>query len=48
LREIGKKDEVVLKNFLNENIKEMDRTTLRYSIEKFDEKTRRYYLDKQH
>jgi hypothetical protein len=46
LREIGKKDEKVLKNFLDENIKYMDRTTLRYAIEKFDEKTRKYYLEK--
>lgn len=46
LREIGKKDEKVLRNFLDENIKYMDRTTLRYAIEKFDEETRKYYLEK--
>jgi 3-methyladenine DNA glycosylase AlkD len=45
LREIWKKDEKVLKKFLDENVMNMDRTTLRYAIEKFDEKTRKYYLN---
>ncbi len=45
LREIWKKDEKILKNFLDENLNQMSRTTLRYAIEKFDEKTRKYYLN---
>lgn len=44
LREVGKKDEKVLKDFLKKNYKKMPRTMLRYSIEKFDEKTRKRYL----
>jgi len=44
LREIGKKDKTVLVNFLKKYYKEMPRTMLRYSIEKFDEKTRKGYL----
>jgi 3-methyladenine DNA glycosylase AlkD len=46
LREVGKRDETVLKNFLNKHYKEMPRTALRYSIERFPEKTRKYYLNK--
>ncbi len=44
LREVGKKDEAVLKRFLNENISKMPRTMLRYAIEKFTEKERIEYL----
>ncbi|MES3004630.1 MAG: DNA alkylation repair protein [Patescibacteria group bacterium] len=44
LREVGKKDEKILKDFLNKNIKVMPRTTLRYSIERFPENIRQYYL----
>ena len=44
LREIGKKDEVKLKEFLNKHIREMSRTTLRYSIEKLDSEERLRYL----
>jgi len=46
LREVGKKDEKVLKKFLDENIKKMPRTTLRYAIERFFEKQRKQYLNK--
>jgi len=46
LREIGKRDIKVLKNFLNKWASQMPRTMLRYSLEKFDEATRRYYLNK--
>jgi len=46
LREVGKKDEQVLINFLDKHYKEMPRTMLRYSIEKFDEEKRNYYLKK--
>lgn len=44
LREIGKRDEKVLKVFLKENYKKMPRTMLRYSIEKFPADIRRKYL----
>lgn len=44
LREIWKKDENILKNFLDSHIHEMSRTTLRYAIEKFDKSTREMYL----
>jgi 3-methyladenine DNA glycosylase AlkD len=46
LRELGKKDEKALKKFLDENYNKMPRTILRYAIEKFDEKERKYYLKK--
>ena len=45
LREVGKKDEKVLTEFLDKHYKEMPRTMLRYSIEKFDEEKRKYYLN---
>jgi 3-methyladenine DNA glycosylase AlkD len=44
LREVGKKDEKVLKNFLDTHIRKLPRTTLRYSIERFPEKERKMYL----
>lgn len=44
LREVGKKDEQKLINFLKANVKNMHRTTLRYSIEKFPERERKYWL----
>lgn len=47
LREVGKRiSEKELKNFLNENIKQMPRTMLRYSIERFTPTTRLKYLKK--
>ena len=45
LREVGKKNEKALKLFLDKNYKKMPRTMLRYSIEKFSQKTRRKYLE---
>lgn len=46
LREVGKRvDKQLLKQFLDEHASTMPRTTLRYAIEHFDPKTRRYYLD---
>ncbi len=45
LREVGKKDIDVLREFLDENIAIMSRTTLRYSIERMDEKERKKYLN---
>jgi len=44
LREIGKKDQEVLEKFLNEYRVRMPRIMLRYSIEKFSEDKRKYYL----
>jgi 3-methyladenine DNA glycosylase AlkD len=44
LREAGKRDEAVLRDFLNENVVKMPRTMLRYAIEKFDERERKKYL----
>lgn len=44
LREVGKRDEKVLCNFLDKHINQMPRTMLRYSIERFSEDKRRRYL----
>ena len=44
LREVGKRDENVLKNFLKFHYKNMPRTMLRYAIEKFKESERKKYL----
>lgn len=44
LREIGKKDVDVLRVFLKKHCREMPRTMLRYSIEKFDEEERKKWL----
>lgn len=44
LREIGKKDEKVLVDYLSTRYKTMPRTMLRYAIEKFDLSTRARYL----
>ncbi len=44
LREVGKRDLKTEKNFLDKYYKQMPRTMLRYSIEKFPEKERKQYL----
>lgn len=44
LREVGKRDIDVLREFLNENIKSMSRTTLRYTIERMSKEERGKYL----
>jgi len=44
LREIGKKDEKELTDFLDKHCLKMPRMMLRYAIEKFDEKKRKSYL----
>ena len=46
LREVWKKDEKVLKIFLDKYAKKMPRTMLRYAIEKLDENERKCYLNK--
>ena len=45
LREVWKKDEKILKGFLDKYAWKMPRTMLRYAIEKFDESERKYYLN---
>lgn len=44
LREVGKRDEKVLLDFLDENAYKMPRTALRYSIEKLSREKREYML----
>lgn len=44
LREIGKRDISVLRQFLNANYHRMPRTMLRYAIERFDATERQRYL----
>jgi 3-methyladenine DNA glycosylase AlkD len=46
LREVGKRDKKVLIKFLNQHAGQMPRTILRYAIEKFNEKERKFYLNK--
>mgnify|MGYP001560365368 CR=1 FL=1 len=46
LREIGKKDKRTEINFLDKYYKAMPRTMLRYAIEKFSDKERKFYLAK--
>lgn len=45
LREAGKKDINQLKKFLKDNYKNIPRTTLRYSIERFEETERKMFLE---
>jgi 3-methyladenine DNA glycosylase AlkD len=44
LREVGKKDELALEEFLDEHIHKMPRTMLRYAIERMEEGKRLGYL----
>lgn len=44
LREIGKQDEGILRDFLDQHYQEMPRTMLRYAIEKLDEPVRQMFL----
>ena len=45
LREVGKKNEIALRSFLDRYVLEMPRTMLRYSIERMEEGTRLSYLN---
>ncbi|MBN2362917.1 DNA alkylation repair protein [candidate division WOR-3 bacterium] len=42
----SRKDKPVLEKFLDEHCTKMPRTMLRYSIEKFNDDRRKYYLNK--
>jgi 3-methyladenine DNA glycosylase AlkD len=44
LREAGKRDKPRLMDFLDEHSMDMPRTMLRYSIEKFTDAEREYYM----
>lgn len=46
LREMGKKNEQVLEEFLQKNFKNMPRTMLRYSIERLSKERREFYMKK--
>lgn len=46
LREVGKRDEDLLVQFLEKHVQAMPRTMLRYAIEKFPETERKYWLKK--
>ncbi len=44
LREVGKRDVETLEKFLDRYARKMPRTMLRYSIEKFSDEKRKYYM----
>lgn len=46
LREIGKKDGSLLRQFIDQNYDAMPRTTLRYAIERFPDHERKSYLNR--
>jgi 3-methyladenine DNA glycosylase AlkD len=46
LREIGKRDQNIEEEFLKKYYKTMPRTMLRYAIEKFDDKKKKFYMNK--
>ena len=44
LREVGKRNQKAEESFLKKHYKTMPRTALRYAIERFDEKKKRFYM----
>ncbi len=46
LRELGKRNQSVEEGFLKKHYKTMPRTMLRYAIERFDEKKKKFYMGK--
>jgi 3-methyladenine DNA glycosylase AlkD len=46
IREIGKKDQQALEDFLQRHYKTMPRTMLRYAIERLPEDRRKYFMEK--
>ena len=46
LREVGKRDQKVEEEFLKKHYSKMPRVMLRYAIERFEEKKRKFYLEK--
>lgn len=48
LREVGKRDEKVMLEFLEKEYYNIPRTALRYAIEKLEENKRKYFLNKKH
>ena len=46
LREVGKRDKEIEKSFLNKYYRNMPRTMLRYSIERFNPKEKEFYMKK--
>lgn len=46
LRELGKRDKKIEIDFLDKHYKAMPRTMLRYAIEKFNDKEKKFYLSK--
>ena len=47
IREAGKKDQERLKKLLDNYVRTMPRVMLRYATEKFDQQTRKYYMELQ-
>jgi len=48
LREMGKRDEKILIEFLEKEYYNIPRTALRYAIERLEESKRKYFLNKKH
>jgi len=46
LREVGKRDQKIEEEFLKKHYSKMPRVMLRYAIERFEEKKRKFYLSK--
>jgi 3-methyladenine DNA glycosylase AlkD len=47
LREVGKRNQIIEEKFLKKHYKTMPRTALRYAIERFDDKKKKFYMNKQ-